>query len=581
MADGVQFLFELDAKAPGMDKLLTMLGQSNAKLKEGHGALKHETEEVKGLGGAFEKLIHSGLEPFLKKAEQIAEFEFIREGAEKLLEFPELLADKIRELGDELVDTAAKTESLNFSLDVNFGAGGKEISEWADKLAKQTPYTAAQIRSWAIELGHAGVAMKDLDKYMFAGLDVAARSADKVGAMQAAMEAMRRVEMQGKVNARTLINMGIPVEKLMATVPKLHGMTKIQANQALDQIEIGKEDLFRAITGGKPIGDVGADMQNLLSTKVKNLTSLPEQYFEKAADSAAFAPFKAKLDDIFKSFDPDSDKGKQIMASFAAMLMSIVDGLQKINFKEVADDFGKFVSAIEKMVPVIVQITGDIGATVQDAANKGGAAKRVLMNYTPFGLLQGGQQREDKAFDIMRREGSLMSDKGINKTLSSVIPGYGYVADTYLNPRFYQLRFGDATKGAVKGLDDGNGAIEAAGARAGAAAVDGAAGPKGIDAHSPSKKFEQLGMFANMGFVRGMRATAGTVADAIAGTFGVPTRRPGAAPSGGVTLSVHGTHIHVAHGGREEGAAAAEGFWASIEARLLAMLERKRSEEGS
>src|SRR6185312_15546557 len=187
MADGVQFLFELDAKAPGMDKLLQQLGQSNAKLKESHGHLKHAEEGFKGVGKSVEEVS--------KKLSEMTEFLGVAlafEGVAKLTE-------GFMDLGKEILNAAAQAESLSFSLDVNFGKGGKEIEEWADRLAKKTPFTDDQIKGWAIELGHAGVAMKDLDKYMFAALDVAARSADKAGAMATAVEAMRRVEMTGKI----------------------------------------------------------------------------------------------------------------------------------------------------------------------------------------------------------------------------------------------------------------------------------------------------------------------------------------------------------------------------------------------
>jgi len=35
-------------------------------------------KDVEHLGGAFDRLIHSGMDPFLHKAKEIAEFEFVR-----------------------------------------------------------------------------------------------------------------------------------------------------------------------------------------------------------------------------------------------------------------------------------------------------------------------------------------------------------------------------------------------------------------------------------------------------------------------------------------------------------------------
>lgn len=54
--------------------------------------------------------------------------------------------------------------------------------------------------------------------------------------------------------------------------------------------------------------------------------------------------------------------------------------------------------------------------------------------------------------------------------------------------------------GLTGGLYSGVAAVLSAGAQLAGASVQGAAGPKGIDAHSPSKKFDQLAGFATKGF---------------------------------------------------------------------------------
>lgn len=553
-------MFELDAKAPGMDKLVAMLTQAEGKLKEGHHHLKETESEWKGVGSAVKEASNK-----LKEFEEAAGIALAIEGVEKMTE-------AVTELGKEIVETAAKTESLNFSMEVNFGKeGGKEIEEWAERLQKKTPFTAEQIKGWGIELGHAGVAMKDLDKYMFAGLDVAARSADKAQGMANAMEALKRVQLTGHIGGRQLLGLGLPVENLMA-LPKFHGMKKSQILQNLDKANLTTDDLFRAMTGGKPIGELGADMQNLLETKVKNVKTLPEQYYEKAVDSPAFEPFKGKLDELAEQFNPDSEQGQKILKEFFDVLSSIVDGIKEIDFKELASDVRDFVSAMKDLASVL-------GFGLHAAGGVIHAERQAVKTQEVQGDIA---QQAQESKGIWAGLKAAFSGGSSSASFGSPLGAGGGVADAIAE---LQARNGEnAAKGMVKGASDGVKDVKAAGAELGTALHEGASGPEGIDAHSPSKKFEQLGRWANAGFARGVLGTASMVTDALRSAITIPARAGGGGDvaAGGISLSISGTQVNVHGSGssHETGTSAAEALFQSIEARFLALVERARRQRG-
>jgi hypothetical protein len=98
----------------------------------------------------------------------------------------------------------------------------------------------------------------------------------------------------------------------------------------------------------------------------------------------------------------------------------------------------------------------------------------------------------------------------------------------------------DIAAGIGKGIDAGIPAVRAAGARAGQAAVDGARGPAGADAHSPSRKTERLGGDMDEGAIRGMERDASGVAAAAAKALAPDVEpRPGqAGPAGGTTAGL-------------------------------------------
>src|SRR6266700_1975057 len=103
MGDGLKYVFEVDGQAPGMDalnekletaeKLLPKVKEHNESAARSHD--KH-AKSAEHLGGVLQRVTHQALHPFLERAKQIAEFEFIRKGVDALIEAPMEIADKLK-----------------------------------------------------------------------------------------------------------------------------------------------------------------------------------------------------------------------------------------------------------------------------------------------------------------------------------------------------------------------------------------------------------------------------------------------------------------------------------------------------
>lgn len=520
MADGgLKYIFEIDARTPGLDKLVASLDKSNTKLKEAHKNLKQGDDGFKGIGKSIDEVNHK-LHDFGEALGVVLVFE----GVEKLTE-------KFMELGKEIVETAGKTESLNFSLGVNFKGDAKGVTEWIDRIASKTPFTAAQLKGFANELGKAGVASKDLDKYIAAGLDVAAHSSDKMGSMMSALSVLQRAHGIGKIRGAQLLELGVPAENLKS-LPGFEKLNKQQAIKKLGKSDINMEDLFRVISGGKQLGAVGIGMADLLDTKMKNVKTLPEQFMEKAATSPAMEPFKAKLDEMFNTLNPESVKGQQILKSFNDMLVTIVDGLKNFDFDAAARGIHAFIDALKELGPLI----GYAGKTT------GAFVKAVVPNKDESHLSRNLKLVGAVASPV----GSWFDEhvKGAGEKLAGALGFAGGLPKSGV----------DIGKNLPKGIASGLEAAkpEAVGAVKDVATSTAQAGRDALGVQSPSKVFEEIGRQTGAGFALGMQGSGQGIRDAVEDAIYIPPPRPiGGAGGfgGGVNVMIGGITVHVAgHG---------------------------------
>jgi hypothetical protein len=590
MSEGLKWLLELDGKTEGIDKMLSTIEDTIASLPKATAATKdlnasieksssagekaaagHKKHKagIEETEGALKRLVNAGIGPFIEKAKQIAEFEFIRRGVDKIIEAPGELIDKVKELGEEAIKAAAGAERMDLSFKLTIGQEGAEkVLGWIDRIASKTEFTDDQLKGWANELLVAGVKAGEVDKFLAAGLDVAAKSPDKLAGMGNAIAALTRAQLTGRVEGRALRGLRIGVDELR-TLPEFKGLSAKALHEKMEQGSISKNDLLRLIAGpDKQLGDLGLKAGDTLQAKLKNLETLPEQYFQRLAESPAFENLKAKLGDVFDALDPASPRGQKIFGSLERMFTTVVDEVAKIDFVSVADTLEhRVLPAIEKLFGFAAKTADVLGTIVTGAGSALGSAHAVT---SMAGVTT--KTAEDTSF---------------MKRVLSHLPGVGSLGKSigYLD-KDTQKAGAAIAEGTADGMAGGMSMVSDAASSMGDAAVD--ALQSKLEIHSPSKVFFGLGEETGAGFAGGVRKSGSDVDDAMEAAFPVPGLRPGASIGGGggssISVSLPSIQVNM-HGGsgdaREDGEAAGEGLGGVFRRELLRVMEQLQIEGGA
>ncbi len=287
------------------------------------------------------------------------------------------------ELGGEILKASGDAEKMGLSLKLNVGVeGAKGVLEWIDEIASKTAYTDDQLKGWSNQLLKSGVAMKDLKSYIAAGLDLAAKGGDMGGVI----EALTRAKISGKIGVRQLVAAGIPI-KDFATLPEYAGLSEKALGKKVESGSITTDQIIQVAAGKNGVvGDLGIEAGGLLESKLKNLRTLPDQYFQKFADSPSFDKMKSRLDDMFKSLDPESERGKKIFDSMDRMFTKLIDGLTKVDFEKVANGIERVFNAFAKFVDITGKTVSGASTLVDGTANAAGKAYDVVAAPTKFVL---------------------------------------------------------------------------------------------------------------------------------------------------------------------------------------------------
>jgi hypothetical protein len=406
----MQFVFQIDSNTPGLDTLLAGLDKANASMQKGHVGLKgiddgaHKaSESAKGLGGAFNNLIDKGLDPFLHKAKEIAEFEFIREGAEKLLEFPGELADKIKELGVDLVTTAAKTERIGLAFQNSLGKEkGKDTLEYFDAIASKTEFSHEQIRGMGLELSKSGFKGEGLKNAIAAVADLGSMSVNpEQGAMEA-VSALQRIMTSGRIEGRALVPFGIQKGEFMK---ELSAETGLGLQGVEKQLEAGKipiettlNSLYESITHktGKDLGGAGTAMADSVSARLTHLKEMPELAMERFADTNAFTKLSTSLGHVLDELDPTKEPGAHIFKGIEQFFETL-PGMIDLTTKALKGMGAAMTVAAGPLAPLIAIGAGEAVMTKSQRATVNGRREPCRPRALP------GRSRPDGLFREARR----------------------------------------------------------------------------------------------------------------------------------------------------------------------------------
>jgi tape measure domain-containing protein len=567
--ESTSYTVKLDSETDGIDAALGKLGQTEESIKgvdksslnaeaqikalnktlqdlRAPGEIKRLTKEVEEFGkteGIFKHFIKAALDPFLERAKNIAEFEFIRRGVDALIEAPGEIVEKLKELGEEMILTAAKAERLDQSFKLTLGQeGAEQVLGWIERISSKTEFTDDQLKGWSSELLRAGVKMQDVDKFLAAGLDTAAKSTNKLEGMGAAISALSRAQLTGRVEGRALRGLSIGVDQLKE-LPQFKGLDDKSLHKKMEEGSISKNDLLTLIAGKDGVlGDLGLVAGKTFEAQLKNVKEIPEQIYQGLYKTAGFQKLGGFLGSVYDSFGPDTAAGKGVQERLGDALDLVATKLQGIDLDQVA----KKVSDAFEALPEAIETTKTVVSAIGDAFGVLGSAIEGLtkvVNFVmhPFEDDADKTKRENAEFTKnrdpveaiyegeLRRKHELAKDAhAMGKNYVDPDAAFGPQEDalTRAHKRKDEIRKELAAQGKLGadglagGATDGNPKIEAAGASMGDALKEGTA--KATETRSPSRALFRLGAFAGEGYVDGIESQRENIEDAMFTAFSPP-----------------------------------------------------------
>lgn len=548
MADGLEWMLELDAKLEGALGMVRALKDADAALKQVDTGLRKTEEQTKRAGeghkkhgrdaehlqGVLHRLTHAGLEPFLERAKQIAEFEFIRRGVDALIEAPEKLIEKVKELGEEILKAAAAEERNEAAFKNLFGAEEAEKQlDLIDEIGDHTEFTRNSLKDMTLELAQGGFEGKGLERARAAALDIASFSANAEEGASRAVSALNRLNLSGQISSRTLMGMKIKDDTYFGILGKRLGVDAKAAKKQMDEGKVKTTDALEALNTAitqrtkKKLGGSGADMESLFSARLKHVTEIPEEIFESVKDSRGYAEISDFLGEVAKKFGANSEFGLEVKRNLKEVFDYLGDQLKNVDLDQVLKTSLEILRAMPSAVKAVTETFKDlytigVKPVVDGIRAVYGGAKRML---------GGGGEDEKKK----------------ESTLDKVL----HAPNDWLFGKLFGAGKG-AGDGLAKGMDQSGQKVSDAGAGMGTAAEEGA--NKRLDRHSPSKVFEEIGDDVAEGFAIGvergrMRDAMFAQWDAVAAVTSRPLGRgAGGATGGGPMIEFNVGGIHIAAG---------------------------------
>lgn len=558
MPGPLDFLFELDAKIDGAVKMLETVNESVKALHNldkatsstkasvehvdrasAHAAATHDKHghSIVALGHHYE-YAKNGIHEFAEALGLVLAFEAV-----------EKIVDKVKELGEEIVMTAAKAQRSRVAMELFFGKEkGSELMEYAEQFSKASEFKVPDVRGFISDLGRAGFNAEQIPRALAAAGELAARNPDKMAGMQSAIMGLGMVKTTGRVEGRLFRRLGIGEEN---APEKFYGELSMRTGKGVAQLkkdmEKGKvpiedevEALYSIIAGDKGLGHGAVEMGKTAGAKIAHFSEIPEKLMETVEKSPAFAKLIEFVDKLTQLLSPEGPLGEKFAHSLGDTFGKIVDQLAKINER----DLSEFVDVLMSIPPILVETTkalkGLLDTWIQfRTATKGSPVPESAGGKV--GWLGGMTLRPIE--DELQRLLGMKKGGGVLDAVHAMVT-VGHLTD----------RLGITGKGAAEGMADGIRAstpkVEAAARGMGEAAHGGVKDE--LQIHSPSKVFEHLGRMSGEGYMGGLDDSLSRMTDSVpAGAFA----RPASGGAGGpMQVTVH-IETHVAsHGGGDHGA---------------------------
>lgn len=436
------------------------------------------------------------------------------------------LVNKLTDVYKSMAEAAGRAQDLRLGLD--FAGGGGETTGMAQQLARSFAGTTRISEERAarafLPFLRAGVRNQQLiDDMGTLGADVEAVTAGEK-TFDEVTKALGKIAVKRKAEDDQLEALGLNKGDFDRAVAGRVGKSVEAARKMMTEgkvtsqilLEVARDEMVKK--SGRTLGEAALAAGGTMGASIQRLADLPETMLRMTADSPGMKRLQETIDGFVATMTGET--GTKIMDRLASAL----DGfLVQVTPAKLVSAFETLGDALAAALPAL-EILGDalirmLGGSEKDLRNQ------ALGTAVDAG---GGRTvRLDRRDEISALRRSGLSEMQINDLISMQGEAAAMARAMEQVMREQGGRTGAAgVAGLVEGARAGMSLAEVTGAEVAMSLVDGAAGPDGIDAHSPSRKFRRLGEFSALGLVEGMDAGAGRVRGAAARLAGAALPDP-------------------------------------------------------
>jgi hypothetical protein len=374
MAEGDALKFRVDLVGNLVQELVA--GGKAANVAEGN---------VQALTAAIMEMTEASK----KKEEGLFVFD-LAEGSHMAIDLVKDLAERVYDLGKEIVLAAAHAQDLSLALRLNVGAeGAEQINAIAEKF-KDTKFGPEFIKQKLLPLLEVGLGKDEpdlLNQIAVAASDVATRQNDPA-AFGEVLDAFKRIHTRREVSARLLVGLGINEKDFYTDLGETLGRGAVDAEAQVKAGKVKAETLEAELLGeiakrqGGKLGIATDESVKSLGTTLERIQRLPEDIFVQVADSPGLALAQERANKFIDTLT-EGENGQRIVKALG-------DGLDHISVDLLgSEDAAKhFTQAIVDGIPhaiAVVEKLADALGIVVDLIEKNDVVHRAIRR----GLLYG------------------------------------------------------------------------------------------------------------------------------------------------------------------------------------------------
>lgn len=418
MSQAFQWILQLVDKSskPASDAEKAVAGYEKElhKVEEQIERLKRHPLEFKKLQAAKKELreLSGGTKSFAERFEEmgqsIRKVGFVQNlmlGAEALklgFEVGEKVVDVIADIGADLIKSAAAAERFKVSFEGLLGKEeGDQTLEYIDRVAKSTEATDDELKGLAARLLTVGFDAKELSQVLPASLDIAGFLGGGIEKAEAAAEALAHIKTTGEISKRSLGALGLQWTQVMKELQKETGLGEEGVKLKLESGKFGPQALHAVLQSiankeGGLLGTQAEKMAGTVYTKWKKLTDLPDQIFQKWADTPGFEKFSKALTKIIDKLNPEGPNGQKIFEALDRASMKLVNLVDKFASTDAIDRFASAIvyalDSLDKLPGVLDKVVtvSEVIATIWAGSKIVGTVSSLVGLFPALGSAAGG-----------------------------------------------------------------------------------------------------------------------------------------------------------------------------------------------